>query len=130
MAHLYTLLKMVIFHSYVSLPEGITYGEIFRKLCRFSSRNHFYADFRFLGFLLVAFFMEKNPLLTIDFFSATFRGADWLAEWLKTIHRTQQISLDSFHNISLDSYHSQMDYKVYIILGYNNRDSYEKAKFW
>jgi hypothetical protein len=37
---------------------------------------------------------------------------------------------DSFHNISLDSYEKQMDYNVYIILGYNNLDSYEKAKFW
>jgi hypothetical protein len=61
--------------------------EIFRKLCR-NIPEPLLCGLSVSGVSFGSFLYGKNPLLTIVFFSATFRGADWLAEWLKTIHGT------------------------------------------
>ena len=74
--------------------------------------------------------MENFPYSPPFFFQPHSEGLMGLSMAQNYSQNSPNFIGDSFHNISLDSYEKQMDYNVYIILGYNNLDSYEKAKFW
>ena len=100
-----------------------------------TSRNHEWRTFG-LGFLLVAVFMENFPYSPPFFFSHIQRGWwDWA--WLKTIHRTHQISLEivfiTFHWIVMKSkwiitYTSFLAIIIWIVMKKPN--SGDRLLFW